>query len=719
MLPSWAVLALRSSSKDKALSASFENNRYRNWSLLGGPGARHFAIADSRGLLTANENCGSIDIWISGGDEIIFPALTEKDGPRLRLISTEDQMYEWRTDVGPVEIRRLVYHVTRDDGEYVYNEIAVRNLGLEDASATVHVVIRPMSPLGFEPIETIEYGRGSVSVNSTAAVMFDALPDSVVMARANDEDLLRKVRTGDGRFDSRLHDNEGLATVVLTFKVRLGGAGADRFFFISPIGGQATGRATAGGIASTADRDSHVESWFGFSEEHTSASFPDDVLDSMFQQCLASLAMQVSSSLFPVDVYHPAVDWHDRARILQALIQGGCESVVRKMVKQVSSRFEGEIGGAPIDMVVPLTWALLSADAYGMCPDCFTDSGPFILACVDRILDEVERTNAQKSSSDLDTDTEVADEALLQHYARIEEGTFSGLETQMWLIATMVSSLRALRRWNELDRISAVDKAVEILRESIHDGVARVKRARWPRPQDPVMQVVDSEILGVLSTIGLLGISDIDAEPWNQLAKDIEKRRLVKGLWKTAEDLDGLSSHLHLRLALFYCHSNLQSKAATMMNRAIEFLSEDFLLPDHVNTRTYGGSDGSGSSVLAAADLILLIRCMLLRDDDTSAVLLPALPDEWYTSKRGLVVENLPTTFDRARIEIGMSANQHQIELGASRLPEEIEVHVPAAVPVSMVKAYGASIVDRVSKGQSPHLKAVPLSDTVVFTFFR
>jgi hypothetical protein len=52
-------------------------------------------------------------------------------------------------------------------------------------------------------------------------------------------------------------------------------------------------------------------------------------------------------------------------------------------------------------------------------------------------------------------------------------------------------------------------------------------------------------------------------------------------------------------------------------------------------------------------------------------------------------------------------------------LPEEIEIHVPESVPIRMIKAYGASIVDKAAKDRSPHVKLIPLSNDVTLTYHR
>ncbi|MFW9835440.1 MAG: hypothetical protein ACFFEK_15675, partial [Candidatus Thorarchaeota archaeon] len=169
MLPSWVDLTIKGQGKKDTLNSTLANNSYRNWSLIGGVGARKCGIADSRGLVTTLSDCGSIDVWILGSDGIIFPALIGKDGPQLRLVSSEDQLYEWKTDVRSVEFTRLVFHAEHDEIEYLYNEIVVKNIALEETSITFYVVIRPMSVLGFEPIEHVkfDYETNKVYVNDT------------------------------------------------------------------------------------------------------------------------------------------------------------------------------------------------------------------------------------------------------------------------------------------------------------------------------------------------------------------------------------------------------------------------------------------------------------------------------------------------------------------------------------------------------------------------
>ena len=150
-----------------------------------------------------------------------------------------------------------------------------------------------------------------------------------------------------------------------------------------------------------------------------------------------------------------------------------------------------------------------------------------------------------------------------------------------------------------------------------------------------------------------------------------------------------------------------------LLKRAVEFLTEDYLLPEYVDIKSFGGSVGVGASILAASDLILLF------EDRENLVLFSGIPDDWFTSKRPLIMEDLCTTHGYSSIEIGSSANQYQLEINMENIPEEIEFHVPPSVPLPMVKAYGSTIVERVSKSVSPFLRVVPHSNEVVLTFHK
>ena len=233
MLPSWIDLIMKAINKEETLVTELANNSYRNWSLIGGVGSKKFGVSDSRGLVMAIPGCGSIDIWVLGTDGIIFPALMGKDGPQLKLISSEDQLYEWKTDVQSVEFTRLIYHVEQQGMEYLYNEVILKNIALEEATITFYFTLRPMSVLGFEPIETLEFDAKNnlIFANDQPALQVDIDPSAVYLVEANDITIPEVIQTDKTRYDYKLSSKDGFGTAILKFIITLSPAGTRKIVF--------------------------------------------------------------------------------------------------------------------------------------------------------------------------------------------------------------------------------------------------------------------------------------------------------------------------------------------------------------------------------------------------------------------------------------------------------------------------------------------------------
>jgi hypothetical protein len=122
---------------------------------------------------------------------------------------------------------------------------------------------------------------------------------------------------------------------------------------------------------------------------------------------------------------------------------------------------------------------------------------------------------------------------------------------------------------------------------------------------------------------------------------------------------------------------------------------------------------------MAAVDFLLLVREMILSEDGEDLVVLPAISDEWYTSSIPLTVKSLPTSHGEVDIEVGVSTNQHQIEVGMKNLPRELIIQVPTHFALPMVKAFGGVIIDRAKDPVSPYVRIMPLSVNVVATVHR
>ena len=723
MLPSWMVLTLKGLDTKESLITEIPNNSYRNWSLVGGVGSKRYGVTDSRGLITASPDCGSIDIWLLGKEGIIFPALMGKDDPQLKLVSTNDQLYEWDTYVESVQFTRLLYHVDKGDLEFLYNEVVLRNIALEDASISFYVCIRPMSVLGFEPIENLEFNAkaNQVFVNEHLALHAELAPSTVYMVMANDVTIPEVIQSDKTRYDYEMSSKEGLGTAILRYDITLPPAGTKHIVFSSPLQ-SIPGELITQIRPDKRDRDQSVGEWYNFSEKRGEALFPDERLDNVLAQAAASLAVQANSFILPERTTdnQSLYSWSDRVRILLALIKSGGIDVANKIATDIIQTSQDSDALLDTRISGPILWSLLQLHGYSTQRESIQEHNEYLKLLTDSLVTAlaIDRPiEKQKIVPDGTLIDEDHDEPL-EHYSVLNQSMLKEFNTLVWELAALREGLSYFSL-TEVSLATKIRNTIPRIQHHAQELLEEILNARWPRSQDPVMVEIDNAILDILTSIVQLRIDDFEGKHLRDLCKKVSERRLIRNLWKVPGSPDTFSSHLALRLAQFHVWDKQRDAAEHLLLRALEFLSEDYLLPEFVNPRTFGGSGGDGSSIFAAADLILLLSDMLVHESMGTLVFLAGIPSEWYTENKPLAVRGLNTKFGKAHIDIGLSSNQHQIETGMDILPDEIEIHVPDSVPIRMIKAYGGSIIERAVKDRSPHVRLVPLANEVVLTYHR
>ncbi len=754
MLPRWVLQAIGPRQGSPSDDRPLANNHHRNWTIVGGVGGLACAISDSSGLLTANADCGSVEFWLQGPDGIVHPALVADTGPRLVLLSTEDQIYEWKTQLGPVEFSRLVYHVKQDRSEAVYNEIQIRNLSLVGVTFTFYCVLRPMSVRGVEPIEAIEYDspRRAVYANGLLAVLLDHDPYSILMTTADNPNLIKTMSEPSKRFDKEFSTSRGLATSVLRFDVRLKPAGTDTFFFVSPLSRVAKTDQCPRFHMGTHARDAAVESWFEFAGTTLSVSFPERDWDPMLAQSKAILAMEARAVLQVEGDDCADLSWAERVRVLSALIRYGSFD----LVKETSLRLAEQIiqgRAAELSDVVPVAWSLLQASRYSRDGAFLTQTRPMIdkvvvdtMKSADKYLQpsvvvtmtaavqtaeprtEPIETQTVSQSPLPNTDVVASDAARME--SPVPEvprpqappprlASFSDFTGAAWALAFLQSALAAYHLLGEDSRVQAVTETArkyaafikDCSREQLAEFDARAKEA-------PSEQVI-LDAVSLLGTVALLQTSEIDPSFLDRVASTFVSRYLTKGVLRLPGRPEEVSSHLALRVAHYQVTRRNRAAVETAIHAAQKLLSEYHGLPDWADLKTGLGTRGSGLSVVAASDLLLLLRDMIVIEDGEDLIVVPAIPDDWYTSGNELTLANAPVGGGRVRVELGTSTNQHQIEVWTEALPRELEVYLPTTRALSMVKVYGGSIVNRFGSAEQPHLRIVPLWESVVLTFHR
>ncbi len=762
MLPRWVVRYLERNGSDSIGESGFRNTTHRNWVPIGGVGKKHVGVLESRGLLTTHFDTGSVEVWFVGPDGIIFPAVDEDTG--LTLLSPEDQIYELKTKQGPVELTRLIYHTSEDENEAVYNEVSFQNFALEPQNISFIFAVRPMSVLGVEPIESIEYdeARGRIYVNGLLACILDGTPSSVIMSTADNPNSLETILTGD-RVDTSYSTSRGLGTAMFRFDVNLPPAGSVEFFFACPLSRVEKGANEPEFTLDPVACDTSVESWFSLAGHRLAGTYPNQHLGEVLSQAKAVLIMQAYSYLLEDNPQVHLTRGSEQARILHTLAICGCEPVASSLALLLA---EKHLGDSSIDSgagVAPLLWGILqsyelnrSAEQLDIFFPFIDKSLPLILNLVLRMLvpdgRSVVESSPQAEATVREEKYETAGEESATEKSPIlpEPSKSTGDDHPSWVkalesdIETVQGetaskgtprddggedTLDDIERFIELIWVSAALKSVALVLKAREENVRtlaieRILNRLGEAVSSSAQAVTESDLtpekaLTVISTISLAGTSGIDVSALERKAEGKARSSFRRGLFRFQGPPERISSHHSLRLAYYYAQNNQRHEAEELLNKAVECVSEHCILPEYVDIETWGGSHGDGSSIEAAADLLILVRTMLLYEAGDDLVLLPGIPEEWFTSTSLLVLNDIPTRLGPIDLELGSSKNQHQIEVRVKHLPREIELHVPHSFSLPLVKVFGGALIGRFPDEESPRIRVVPLSDRIVFTFHR
>lgn len=725
MLPYWAIVRTWESGRRVAVPKYFPNDTHRNWTLIGTPGGQNFAISDSHGLTTVLESCGSIEFWPKDSD-IIYPALMDLRDSPFKLVSIEDQIYEWSMSIGSINFQRLVYHVTKGDAEYIINEINLQNVALESKDFTFIAALRPISVWGAIPISKMSYDQstGCLYSNDYLAMKLDRVPNALIMTTFDDFHLEQLVLE-ERRIDSDYSVTRGTGTAIARFDIKLRPAGRERLVFASPLLHMPRDIALTESSSSYGLRESAIAGWFDFTDECPYGQYPDEELSKAAAQATVSMVVQTRRNISTLNLDDLVKQSGEISRIILAIARSGFHTITQRILVEFVSKFKDtDISSKDVLALAPIIWVIheiersvidkkMPEDVLRFKEKAYSRIKEIILECREpakETLEEVPATPTGQLESEFN---DIPSIESIQAADSLDEKSRTKKKVTLYELLE--------RYWFYLAGSGLQDKSEELI-TSLECYQARLsedaREILATKPWD--YESIDDfqTILEMISACTLSKDFIFIKELFASLVGGIREKRFFKGLVRYPGKAAMISSHYALRIAHAFVLLGTRHEAELILAKISEYLSSFHYLPDYIDPKTRGGTYGSGCSLKAAADLKLLLRDMMLYERGDDLYVFPGIPEDWFTSEESLSVDNIPTRFGTVSLATGVSANQHQIEIQMENLPEEMEVFLPAHIPLHMVKVFGGTVIERYETPNN-RIRLVPLSDQIAITFHR
>ncbi len=727
MLPNWAIKRIWDGGRRGSVPSYLPNDTLRNWALIGSPGGRNFGISDSHGLTTVLESCGSIEFWIKDA-HIIYPAMMDDRESPFKLISLEDQMYEWSRSLGPVTFQRLVYHIMKDDQEYIVNEINIQNAALDPINFTFFAALRPISVNGVLPISNLSYDSSTSCLysNDYLALKLDRTPNALIMSTFDDPGLEQSIQEND-QLDITYSSARGTGTAIARYDITLRPAGREKLIFVSPLIHTGKDKPLAKPTSFYGDRELAISKWFDFTDETPFGSYPDENLGNASAQAVISMVIQIRRVISTLTINDIVKQSDEIARILLAISQSGYLEISKIALVEFVSKFhsEEEISSHRLHLT-PILWVCNELDLIhpeSTLPPEIVEFRNIMHSLIKREIEEYNEryddsakpqdsvvTSTDTSSSDYD---DIPSIESIQREAQQPNSTppkrkvtLQDLRNRGWVY---ISTTRIP------NKDDAFSDSIERYREQLAEDYSLALRTKpWDYESNEDVRIM----LEIISASTISKNFDLGQDFFETLVNGIPEKRFFRGLIRYPGKNGRISSHQALRIAHAFVVLGMRHEAELILTKISEYLSAFYYLPEWIDPKTKGGTYGSGCSIHAAADLKLLLRDMMAYELKNDLFIFAGIPEDWFISERPLMVSSLPSRLGMLSLATGVSANQHQIEITMQKLPEELEVFLPSHIPLHMVKVFGGTVIARLETPNN-RIRLIPLTDQITITFHR
>lgn len=199
----------------RGFTFSHVNLTHRNWTAVGRPELPLYPIVDPRGLVTPLYDGWSLDFWIISmdGRKMLPSKLSTVDQklilnpwPAVRTISRQNDL----------DLTVEVAVESQGNSPQLISKV----LGRSKIGGWLVVAIRPYNPEGIQFIETIAYEpqRPQWRVNGETSVILSDAPAQVLFSDYHDGDVVHKI--GEAQTALQIHCEVGMVTAAGLFELR-------------------------------------------------------------------------------------------------------------------------------------------------------------------------------------------------------------------------------------------------------------------------------------------------------------------------------------------------------------------------------------------------------------------------------------------------------------------------------------------------------------------
>ena len=645
----------------RGFSFSHVNLTHRNWTAVGQPDLPIYPIVDPRGLVTPLYDGWSIDFWL----------LPENEAPLVPCrLSQVDQFLDMRGDPAvethsfqgqnSLKVRTSVqFHSNRPFLD-IEVDAAAENGG------RVAVVLRPYNPEGVQFIESIDFEeKAKWRVNKETRVHFRPVPGDIFFSTYETGDVLHAMDASPP--ESAVSCDAGMATAAAVFPLKK--SAAARIAVQVPLDEELQKEKTP---ASAVQRP-----WNAVLAEAAQLSVPDARIQYLYDAALRTMILLSAADTVPGPYTYRRFWFRDACFMLNALLAVGLRERCQRILNTFPERqkrsgyFHSQEG--EWDSNGQVLWILNRFHELTHRP-----LPPQWRKAVQKGADWIVRKRQSGKGKDPYTGLFPAGFSA-EHLGPSDYYYWDNY----WGIAGLQAAAQLCGRYGDAGKQSALLKAADDFQKTVDDSIHAIphRRSRGGIPAAPTRRM-DSGAVGSMVADYPLQLTDPGDPKIMKTAGYLLDQCFHDGAFFQDMIHSGINCYLTLGLAQTLLRAG-NSHFQKLVSRVAALASPTGQWPEAIHPFTGGGCMGDGQHGWAAAEWILMIRSLFVREEDKTLILGSGIFPEWLEKETPIRFGPTLTADGPLSIEIRRQNREVALTLDAetNAISHGAEIRVPGCRP--------------------------------------
>lgn len=655
------------------------NRNYKSFSMVGVADREHEAVVGMDGTVMPRKDAYSVSFWLYEEGKLLAVGEEGKiqqeriDG-YLPIISTV-----WR--LPEIELRLLSYADSIAGQDICFTKISLKNISSKKKNLTLFAVVTPWGPDEFHPVTEISYNEklSSFLVKGQLGVVFEKPPTGYTCMNLDDGDVC--VDAFDGKLSMKVESKceVGYCTAAASFDLAIDPL-EKKDVVVKQLMDEIVPEDNLVETIKKADFDKYLskvtEYWKNLLKKGIDIKVPDKLVVDTYKSILIDLhLLKDGENITPgPTIYHG--DWiRDRAHLLFGLELAGFHKAAHECMEyfKKAQRQDGYFWHSTADSLKDEE-TIMEYDSVGEAIWTIVQHYKFIKDknWLKEFYPNIKRGIQFLSKIRKETMTSDGERSL--HYGLIPKSwsaEYGGpcdyiYYDDFWSICGFRNAIYAARELGLEEDAKWMTAECQDLERCVWGSIdlAIKKRGLECFPASPY-QDISSTIIANISCLWPCKVVNPKDERLGKVLEVLYSRFMPNGCYFHSL-MGGYTPIFAWPVANCFVQRRENQKALRIFRWTLENMqSPTHTQPEGIHPATFCGCEGDGISLWAGVECFMLIRNMLVLEQDNTLWITPCIPREWLADGKVIEINQAPTFYGELnyRIESKVADNVINMEV--------------------------------------------------------